>query len=104
MSFLTLHAFLSLSLFLVSGFQFQIPLFPFTFTFFQFASFVPTHVTLRAAIYAAYRTTALLLGSQPAPAGMCSGFKSHSTLFSSFQFPVSGFKSPHLLNDPQYTS
>jgi hypothetical protein len=49
MSFLTLHAFLSLSLFLVSGFQFQIPLFPFPFTFFQFASFAPTHVTLRAA-------------------------------------------------------
>ena len=31
----------------------------------------PGCLTLRAA-YAAYRTTALLLGSQPAPAGMCS--------------------------------
>jgi hypothetical protein len=41
----------------------------------QFASLAPTHVTLRAAIYAANRTTALLLGSQPAPAGMWSGFK-----------------------------
>ena len=41
----------------------------------------PGCLTLRAA-YAAYRATALLLGSQPAPAGMCS----------SFRFPVSGFR------------
>ena len=38
-------------------------------------AFFPECLTLRAAIYAAYRTTALLLGSQPAPAGMCSDFK-----------------------------
>jgi hypothetical protein len=38
-------------------------------------------LTLRAA-YAAYRTTALLLGSQPAPAGMCSRLR----------FQVSGFR------------
>ena len=34
-------------------------------------AFFPECLTLRAA-YAAYRATALLLGSQPAPAGMCS--------------------------------
>ena len=43
----------------------------------------PGCLTLRAA-YAAYRATALLLGSQPAPAGMCSGF----------QFPVSSLCPP----------
>ena len=37
----------------------------------------PRCLTLRAA-YAAYRATALLLGSQPAPAGMCSGFSESS--------------------------
>jgi hypothetical protein len=34
---------------LLSGFRFPPFTFTFTFTFFQFASFVPTHVTLRAA-------------------------------------------------------
>ena len=38
-------------------------------------AFPPERLTLRAALYAAYRTTALLLGSQPAPAGMCSAFQ-----------------------------
>ena len=35
---------------------------------------LPGCLTLRAA-YTACRATALLLGSQPAPAGMCSGFR-----------------------------
>ena len=41
-------------------------------------AFLPECLTLRAA-YAAYRATALLLGSRPAPAGTCSGFASTST-------------------------
>ena len=47
-------------------------------------AFFPLCLTLRAA-YAAYRATALLLGSQPAPAGMfCFGFR-----FARFSFPPS---------------
>ena len=42
--------------------------------------------TLRAAC-AAYRATALLLGSQPAPAGMCSGFR-----FQVSRFPFPPFR------------
>jgi hypothetical protein len=38
-------------------------------------AFLPECLTLRAA-YAAYRTTALLLGSRPAPAGTCSAIRS----------------------------
>ena len=41
----------------------------------------PRCLTLRAA-HAAYRATALLLGSQPAPAGMCSGFQVQVSAFS----------------------
>ena len=51
----------------------------------------PGCLTLRAA-YAAYRATALLLGSQPAPAGMCSGFQFLSPLV--FRGQNSAFNSP----------
>jgi hypothetical protein len=104
MSFLTLHAFLSLSLFLVSGFQFQIPLFPFPFTFFQFASFAPTHVTLRVGL-----VRILPRMSHPSGCDLCSlphnrpvawfptstrwhVFRFQIPLHTYFRFPVSALK------------
>ena len=50
----------------------------------------PGCLTLRAA-YAAYRATALLLGSQPAPAGMCSGLPPSLPLMSPYGLPSAGY-------------
>ena len=53
----------------------------------------PGCLTLRAA-YAAYRATALLLGSQPAPAGMCSSFRFPVYVPLVFRGQNSAFNSP----------
>jgi hypothetical protein len=51
---------------------------------------LPGCLTLRAA-YTACRATALLLGSQPAPAGMCSGLPPSLPLMSPYGLPSSGY-------------